>query len=131
MKKVFLTILIVLILIISAFLTWVFYGKGATQKMTIGEVNLSTISDGTYKGEYKKGRFTYSVETMVKDHKISDIKVLDDGPIDFEKQNSEIISKVSAKQSLDVDLVSGATVTSKALLKAIENSLKTPNNLQK
>jgi uncharacterized protein with FMN-binding domain len=124
MKKVILVVLTVLILIIAAFLTWVLYGKEATRNMTIGEINLSTVSDGTYSGQYKKGRFTYSVDTIVKDHKISDIKVLDDGPIDFGKVNSEIIGKVKDKQSLEVDVVSGASVTSKALLKAIENSLK-------
>ena len=36
----------------------------------------------------------------------------------------KIILKVKEKQSLDVDVVSGSTVTSKAYLKAMEDALK-------
>lgn len=35
-----------------------------------------------------------------------------------------IINKVIESQSIDIDVVSGTTVTSKAYLKAIENALK-------
>ena len=35
----------------------------------------------------------------------------------------ELINNVIKNQSLDVDVVSGATVSSKAILKAIENAL--------
>lgn len=38
--------------------------------------------------------------------------------------NKIIINRVLEKQSLDVDVVTGAIATSKGILKAIENALK-------
>lgn len=42
----------------------------------------------------------------------------------YREVNESIISRVVENQSLKVDVVTGATVTSKALLKAIENALE-------
>ena len=40
------------------------------------------------------------------------------------KWNEEVIQEILEKQSLDIQGISGATVTTKALQKAIENALQ-------
>lgn len=42
----------------------------------------------------------------------------------YREVNESIISRVVENQSLKVDVVTGATITSKALLRAIENALE-------
>ena len=103
---------------------WLMNGMGDIKAMSIDDIDLSSIRDGTYQGAFSKGRWNYNVIATVKDHKITGIKLLDDKMKMAEKVNSEEINRVIGKQSLKVDVVTGATVNSKALLKAIENALK-------
>jgi uncharacterized protein with FMN-binding domain len=127
MKK---TILIIILVIL--FLVIVFFGALMARNISIAkrlkalpisEVDLSTVTDGSYHGSFAYGGFTYEVEVAVKDHKIEDIKILKNRPTGHAKKAEGVIEKVLKKQSLKVDAVTGATNTSIALLKAIENAL--------
>ena len=98
--------------------------QAEVRKMPIHEVDLAKVKDGIYRGDFTYGNFTYEVEVAVQDHEIKHI--------DFFKNRSEgehakkaegVVEKVLKAQSLKVDVVTGATTTSKALLKAIENAL--------
>ena len=57
------------------------------------------------------------------DHQIANIAVVKTVTIDDPEMTSTIINNVIKNQSTTVDTVSGATVTSKAYLKSIENAL--------
>ncbi len=103
---------------------WSMSGQSEIKAMSINEVDLASVPDGTYQGTFSKGRWTYNVGVTVKDHKITAIKLLDDKMKPADKVNNEQINRVITKQSLKVDTVTMATVNSKALLKAIENALK-------
>jgi len=103
---------------------WSIGGQGEIKAMSINDVDLASLRDGTYQGAFSKGRWTYNVSVAVKDHRITAIKLVDDKMKPADKVNTEQINRVLAKQSLKVDTVTGATVNSKALLKAIENALK-------
>ena len=92
---------------------FMFYGMSDIKAMSIGEINLASIKDGTYKGSYSKGRWNYNVSVTVKDHKITAINMLDEKMKMAEKVSTEQISRVIDKQSTKVDVVSGATVFSK------------------
>ena len=95
------------------------------RNMPINEVDLSGVPDGSYKGDFTYGKFTYEVEAAVKDHRIENIGILKNRDTKHAKKAEGVIENVLKAQSLDVDTVTGATTTSKALLKAIENALKT------
>ncbi len=60
----------------------------------------------------------------IKEHKIIKIDVVKDVFFSKPEVTEALLSKVLEKQNANVDVISGATVTSKAYLKAIENSLK-------
>lgn len=63
------------------------------------------------------------VEVSVTEHKITNIKII-------EHENGlggkaeKIVDNIISRQSLEVDAVSGATVSSKCIIKAIENALQ-------
>ena len=88
----------------------------------IPAIDLAKIKDGTYTGSYRTFLVAAEVKVTVKDHRITGIELL-------KHENGRgaaaerIPSKVIEAQSLVVDTVAGATISSKVILKAIENAL--------
>lgn len=91
--------------------------------MEINAVDLNRLEDGAYEGEYSYGSTLCKVKVEVKGHRIEDIIVLENGETKYAKKAEEVLERVKENQSPQVDIVSGATTTSKALLKAVENAL--------
>ena len=119
-------VIVVLILIVGFSIYFAFVFSGMEDKLAaveLSEVDLSKIEDGIYKGEEKVGLVAAIVEVEVKDNKISSIKLVDHR--NWRGKPAEvIIDKVIEEQKTNVDTISGATASSKVILKAIENSLK-------
>jgi uncharacterized protein with FMN-binding domain len=93
------------------------------RRLPIRHVDLGTVKDGSYPGEYAYGNFTYGVEVAVSDHRITDISVTKNRKTSHAKMAEEVLGKVIDEQRNDVDAIAGATTTSKALLKAVETAL--------
>jgi uncharacterized protein with FMN-binding domain len=93
-------------------------------ELKIGDANLAAVPDGTYRGSYAGGRFSNTVEVDVADHRITDIRLVKDITFRMASIRQQLFDKVIAGQSLSVDAVSGATATTHAYLKAIENALR-------
>lgn len=90
--------------------------------LKISNVDLSKIEDGTYDGSYKAFPVSAEVKVTVKNHIITEIVLIEH--VNGQGKSAEIIpGKVVEAQSLEVDIVSGATYSSKVILKAIENAL--------
>jgi uncharacterized protein with FMN-binding domain len=93
------------------------------RQMEINRVDLTRVRDGAYQGDFTYGGYTYVVEVTVKEGRITSISPTanrDTGPA---RQAEGVIPRILAEQRNEVDAVSGATTTSKALLKAIETAL--------
>ena len=88
----------------------------------IAEVDLSAVEDGVYTGSYGSLPVTAEVEVTVSGGVITDITVLEHshGP---DRGADAIADEVLEEQSLKVDAISGATYSSKVILKAIEDAL--------
>jgi uncharacterized protein with FMN-binding domain len=84
--------------------------------------DLSSIPDGIYTGTCKSGIVEASVELAVNDHSIIDFKILKH-KTGLGRSAESLAQTVIQKQSLEVDTVSGATISSKVILKAAENAL--------
>lgn len=112
---------IIIILLITIIL--IIKNDPNTKNLVINNIDFTTIDDGTYFGECLNGMIAASVEVEVKDKKITDIKIVkhDNG---LGRKAEAIVEDVVNKQSLNVDTVSGATLSSSTILKAIENALK-------
>jgi uncharacterized protein with FMN-binding domain len=96
--------------------------KKTIAEIKINNVNLNKAKDGSYIGEFNANFLASKVNVKVRDHKIIDI-IFIKHKYDRGKPAEAIISKVIAEQSLKVDTVSGATNSSKVILKSIENAL--------
>ncbi|HKU42417.1 MAG TPA: FMN-binding protein [Polyangiales bacterium] len=122
-----LLLLLALIVVIAIPLTlFMFYGMSDVRRLVIREVDLSKIADGTYAGSYHKGRFTYDVEVAVRDHRIVAIKNKNPRTRDLGEWNDRAEAAMVSKQSINVDVVSGATLNTKAFGKAVELALSGP-----
>lgn len=94
------------------------------RQMEISRVNLASARDGTFRGEYAYGNYRYAVSVTIVNHRIDGITVLGNRTTSHAKAAEGVIPRILAAQRNDVDAVSGATTTSKALLKAIEFALE-------
>jgi len=89
----------------------------------VENVDLTHIQDGIYVGKAEVLWIAAEVKVIVKDHKIESVDLLRHK--NERGTGAEVIpEKVVEAQSLQVDTVSGATNSSKVILKAIENALK-------
>lgn len=93
------------------------------QTLDVKDVNFNTIVDGEYIGICQNKILFAVVKVHVKDHEITDIEILEHKD-SYMEQARQIADNVCSAQSLDVDVVSGATLTSDTVLNAIENALK-------
>ncbi len=90
--------------------------------ISIQDVDLELIDDGTYTGEYDVFPIHVILEVEVENHEIIDITILlhengQGGPAEA------IIEDVIEEQTLQVDAIAGATYSSKVILLAIEDAL--------
>ena len=124
-KKVLFIILAVILVVGGAFAAKYFSDlssyRQAVEEISIGDVDLSTIPDGTYSGSHEAVWVGATVEVTVKDHRITEIKL---DHRHGQGEAAEVITEhVIEAQSLQVDMISGVTSSSKVILKAIEKAL--------
>ncbi len=93
------------------------------RSMKINDVNLELLDDGTYHGAYAYSKTSYEVDVEIKDHKIASVEIVSGGESEHAKAAEGVIGSIINEQRIDVDVVSGATTSSKAILKAVENAL--------
>jgi len=133
MKKTFVLLvvaaLVIIVIGIAVFMATAYpmlKEQAEVRKMPIHDVELAKVKNGTYHGEFTYGNFTYQVEVVVDEHQIQRISILKNRSEDeHAKKAEDIVDRVLKAQSLKIDVVTGATTTSKALLKAIETALTT------
>lgn len=115
--------IVLCVIIVGVFIFANVYSKITTNKVTVQTTNADGVSNGTYIGNYDIAPVKVSLEVTVEEERITDITIL-------EHQNGlgnkaeTIIDDVIITQSLEMDAVSGATMSSKAILKAIEGALQ-------
>lgn len=120
------TIFVIIILIILITTGVLLKSQSDLKKLTnveIKNIELSGIDDGEYKGSYKAFPINAEVLVTIKDDAINDIKIIKH--INGQGSDAEKITESILKsQSLDVDVVSGATYSSKVIIKAVEDALE-------
>lgn len=88
----------------------------------VESIDLSTLENGEYKGSYSSFPISVEVTVNVQNHRINTI-VLNKHVNGQGQQAEEILVTVVEKNSIEVDAISGATYSSKAILFAISNAL--------
>ena len=95
--------------------------------LQLNNIDFSKLKDGTYVAEYDGGMFGWrsnKVRVIVENGSVVGIELLetvDDAPT--QAQKDELFQRVIDEQSLQVDAISGATLTSDGYLQGVENAL--------
>lgn len=123
-RKMVLAILVPCVVVGIVFLVSTEIRHTKLRNTPIADIDVSQVKDGTYEGTSKFGNYTYHVQVSIKNHKID--KIEDVAPRDsiYVTYATGVFQKILDKQKPDVDAVSGATTTSKAFMKAVENALE-------
>lgn len=95
-------------------------GVGTLRRASVTSVDFADVADGTYEGRYEYARWSYSVRLTVKDGRAESVDILFPAGDAF---GQKVAAAVLSQQSLSIDTVSGATASTKAVLKALENAL--------
>lgn len=97
--------------------------KKAVKETTFSSLDISSVTDGVYIGEYDVNFVCAKVEVTVQNGIITNIDIL-------EHKNGRgkpaeiVVDRIMEEQKIDVDTVSGATNSSIVIKKAVENALK-------
>jgi uncharacterized protein with FMN-binding domain len=88
--------------------------------------DLSGKADGIYSGDYNLSGspVRVAVDVTVRNRNIVDVKITRHTASPIGRRAEIITGRIIESQSLNVDIVSGATGSSKAILKAVENALQ-------
>ncbi len=120
---------IVAVLAVGGGIGWSYIAREHKQTMSLplNAVDFSHLQDGVYTGEYEGGMYKWranTVEVTVAGGKVTEIKLLD-SKFEYEKMDEldALCGRVITNQTLQVDAISGATLTSKGFLQAVENAL--------
>jgi len=124
-KRVLLIVLLIIAGIAVAAMGVMAYTERNLEKLTnttIEDIDLATLEDGEYFGSFSTFPVSAEVRVTVNDQRITGIELLEHNH--GQGAPAEVIpGRVVEAQSLEVDAVSGATYSSKVILKAIENAL--------
>ena len=97
------------------------------RSLPLNAVDFGKLNDGTYHGAYEGGMYKWRAnecQVTVSSGKVTDIQlVASKDPAAKNTQHEMLYERVIQAQSLQVDTISSATLTSKAYLKAVENAL--------
>ena len=93
------------------------------RNLPIKSINLESVDDGIYSGEAEAGSYVYKVKVEVQNHRIVNIESIDNRKSTYVSYAEGVFTKIIKQQKVDVDAITGATTTSKAFMKAVENAI--------
>jgi len=117
MKKIILFIFIGL---------FIFGCSTAYKNITAQMPDLSLKNDGVYRGFYDLSGTPVKVtlDVILQNNRIINIEIIEHLRSPVGKKAENIIGQIIERQNLDIDAISGATASSKAILKAVENAFQ-------
>jgi uncharacterized protein with FMN-binding domain len=121
-------LIVIVVLAAAGGIGWSFLSKEhrEAKSLPLNAVNFSKLNDGTYIGTYEGGMYKWRVNEVrvtVSSGKVIQIEPLKGVEDQGNGSTKMLYDRVLENQSLQVDTISGATLTSKAYLQAIENAL--------
>lgn len=122
--KVLLIILgIIAVIVVGAYLMMKNTADKALASIVFEDVDMSQTADGTYYGETNAGMVFVKVAVTVENHAIKSIDIIEHKNGKGAKAEA-ITDTIIAANNYDVDVVSGATLSSKAVKSAVSKALR-------
>lgn len=120
-KRILIAALIIFMIFAGIVVVYAINNRPEIQHINLTNANLT--KDGTYVGECDNKLIKAIVKVKVEKGRIANIEILehDNG---LGSKAEAIINDVMREQSLNVNVISGATYSSSTILKAIENALQ-------
>lgn len=135
MKRVFVILIVTVVTVgsISAFGPFKMGGHGSVQYDKPVGMDISTLNipDGKYQGSATGFKPDLQVEIVVEKGKLTSVIVTDHnevGPKYYQTPINFIPQLIVKEQNTEVDSVSGATATSKAIMAAVEDAINSATN---
>jgi len=123
LKILLIVIVILAAIVLAAFLFMKNSADKALSNIVFEDVDMAQSVDGTYIGETDAGMVYVKVAVTVENHAVTDIDILEHKNGKGEKAEA-ITDTIIAANSYDVDVVSGATLSSKTIKSAVSKALK-------
>jgi len=82
------------------------------------------INDGVYEGSYRGGLNKASVRVTIKDKTIFNIEIAEHQALKGKKAELPILERIIETQSTRVDVVSGATNSSRVIMNAVQKAIE-------
>ena len=114
---------IIIVFALGAFIMMSGSAKKEFEATVYEDIDMNLVADGTYNGETDAGLVLVKVGVTVKDHSIINIDIIKHQNGMGSKAES-ITEAMIAKNSYDVDAVSGATLSSETIKSAVSKALK-------
>jgi uncharacterized protein with FMN-binding domain len=97
--------------------------KQLVEEIKIENVDISRVADGSYMGDCDTGYVYAKVEVTVKHGTVTSVDLLENRT-ERGKPAEVITDKIVQNQNVKVDAITGATNSSKVIMKAVENALE-------
>ncbi|MCF7929111.1 MAG: FMN-binding protein [Spirochaetales bacterium] len=95
----------------------------AAKQLEIKTPDLHSVEDGRWTGNWKAGPVSVEIALTVRSGRIESVELTEHD--NWRGEAAEVlVDTIAAEQSLDVDTISGATISSKVILKAAEKALE-------
>jgi uncharacterized protein with FMN-binding domain len=89
-----------------------------------GPISHANLKDGTYEGSAKNGPVKVKAKVTISDQKITDINLIEHRTWKGGAAEGMIPDRIIEAQSTKVDSVSGATMSSVAIMNAVEDAIQ-------
>ena len=92
----------------------------------LNRIDFNRLKDGIYTGGFEGGMYKWrenQMRVVVEAGKVTKIDIINSKEKISPEVSKTLFDRVLAAQSLRIDTISGATITSKAYLQGIENAL--------
>lgn len=120
---------ILFVLLIGGGIGWYLLSKEhrEARNLPLNAVDFDKLNDGTYDGVYAGGMYKWrfnECKVIVTNRKVTNIQLVSSKDPGAENAYTNMLyERIIQAQSLKVDTISGATLTSKAYLQCVENAL--------
>jgi uncharacterized protein with FMN-binding domain len=121
--KILIFVLLILAAVGTGGIMYLSSGLKDGDSIQVNSIDVSALRDGEYLGSYDNKRWDNQVKVKIESGTITEIEVIDTVMFEKPEVTDALISQVLDQQTMEIDGVTGATVTVKAYLKAIEDAL--------
>ena len=97
----------------------------AAAKIIGGPILTKNLKDGVYDGKARVGPVKVLARVTIQNQQVTNIRLLEHRNLKGKAAENIILHRIIEEQSTRVDAVSGATVSSTAIMNAVNNAIQT------